>query len=469
MIRSFLKAGYPCLYLVTQEPHRARQTLPLCGLKRYYAWDCVSGLHDCETESTIDAVTDPADLLAKIEGYTNTVVIAHNLHMFMDFPEVLQHIVNGAKNWKPKGNCLIITSPVMRIPTEIQKYITVIEFPLPNEQQLLQLMTDLGKPYDIPTNEAAATAAKGLTEFEAETAFSRSAIESRTFDPAYVIQAKMGMIKSTNLMEFWPPVDESEIGGLQNGKDALHKYRRAYLPGGEDLPKFKGFILTGIQGTGKSQFAKATASIFGWPLIRLDMQSLQDKYVGGSEERASLAFRTIAAFGECIVWMDEIEKGMGGGGDTFAGGDGNSKQSILGLLLTFMQENKSPVIFMATSNNIMQLPPALIRRFDKLFFVDEPVLEERVEIIHIMNRRYRAEIPDEFAERLNGWTGSEIEQLAKDSRFDDLTEAYSRITPLSVTMADQINQVREWAKRANALRANTPERKITEPRRLQLD
>ena len=470
MIKSYLKAGYPCLYLVTQEPHRAQQTLPKSGLKRYLAWDCVSGLKDCQTDSIIDTATDPAEVLAKLDGYVSTVLIAHNLHMFMDIPEVLQHIVNGAASWKSKGNCLIITSPVTRIPAEIQKFVQLIDLPLPDESDLFRIMKDLGAPYGIEPNPAAATAAKGLTEFEAETAFSRSAIESRTFNPDYVIQAKMGMIKSTNLMEFWPPVPEEDIGGLRNGKDALHKYRRAYLPGGEDLPKFRGFILTGIQGTGKSQFAKATASIFGWPLIRLDLSSLQNMYVGSSEERANTAFRTIAAFGECVVWMDEIEKGVGGGGgDMLSGGGGDTKQSILGLLLTFMQENKSPVIWMATSNNILQLPPALIRRFDKVFFVHEPVLEERIEIIRIMNKRYRASIPDEFAEKLNGWTGSEIEQLAKDSRFDDLNEAYSRIMPLSVTMADQINQVKEWARKANVLTANTPESKPTETRRLQLD
>jgi hypothetical protein len=469
MIKSYLKAGYPCLYLVTQEPHRAEQTLPLSGLKRYYSWDCVSGMKDCETKSPIDNVRDPADMLAKIDGLVSTVVIAHNLHMFMDVPEVLQHIVNGAMTWKAKGNCLIITSPVQNIPAEIQKFVTVIDFPLPDEEALLNVMKTIGSPYGIEASPAAAMAARGLTEFEAETAFSRSAIKTRTFDPAYVIEAKMGMIKSTGIMEFWPPVLEEDIGGLQGAKDALHKYRRAYLPGGEDLPRFKGFILTGIQGTGKSQLAKATASIFGWPLIKLPLQAIQNMYVGNTEERANMVFRTISAFGECVVWMDEIEKAIGGGGDTLAGGGGDNKQSILGLLLTFMQENKTPVIWMATCNNIMQLPAALIRRFNKVFFVHEPVLSERIEIIRIMNRRYRAEIPEDFAERLNGWTGSEIEQLAQDSRFDPLTEAYSRITPLSITMADQINQVKDWARKANVLTANTPELNSTGARVLQLD
>ena len=165
-------------------------------------------------------------------------------------------------------------------------------------------------------------------------------------------------------------------------------------------------------------------------MIRLDIGALKHSLVGESERRMREATNIIDAFGACVVWCDEIEKSLAGSkssGETDAG----TTSSMLGHLLTWMQETTSPVFIMATANDISKLPPELIRRFDATFFVDLPCRSERLDIIKIMNRKYGSEIPESYADKLNGYTGAEIEQLAKDSLFDGLQQAFDALIPLS--------------------------------------
>ncbi|MFC1895413.1 AAA family ATPase, partial [Thermodesulfobacteriota bacterium] len=176
-----------------------------------------------------------------------------------------------------------------------------------------------------------------------------------------------------------------------------------------------------------------------------------------SERKIRQATATIDAFGRAVVWLDEIEKGFAGvksSGRT----DGGTTSAMLGHFLTWMQETTSPVLVMATANNIHDLPPEFLRagRFDSMFFVDVPVKREREEIIRIMNNRYGSGIPEDFSQQLAGWSGAEIEQLAKDSRFDGLEEALKNIVPLSKTMKEEITALQQWAV-TRARKANSPE------------
>jgi SpoVK/Ycf46/Vps4 family AAA+-type ATPase len=140
---------------------------------------------------------------------------------------------------------------------------------------------------------------------------------------------------------------------------------------------------------------------------------------------------------------------------------------MFGYFLTWLQETTAPILVMATANNISQLPPEFIRsgRFDALFFVDLPQLKERQQIIKIVNRKWSSAIPIEFAERLDGYTGAEIEQIAKDSLFDGIEAAISSLIPLSRVMKEDINELRDWAK-TRARSANTPE-DIPEQRKIR--
>ena len=244
---------------------------------------------------------------------------------------------------------------------------------------------------------------------------------------------------------------------------------KAFEPGNEHLPKPKALLLVGIPGTGKSLSCKAAASILNWPLIRLDISALKGSLVGESERKIRQATATIDAFGKAVVWLDEIDKvfsGVKSSGHT----DGGTTSSMFGHFLTWMQETTSPVLVMATANNISELPPEFMRagRFDAMFFVDIPTINERGQIIRIMNNRYGSKIPDDFAENVQGWSGAEIEQLAKDSLFDGLQAAVENIVPLSRTMKEEITALREWAKtRARKANLSEDEDQIKKVRRIR--
>ena len=273
------------------------------------------------------------------------------------------------------------------------------------------------------------------------------------------------MIRKSGLMEFWSPADINDVGGLGNLKSFIQNRAKAFAPDNVKLPHPKGLLLVGIPGTGKSLSSKATASMLGWPLIRLDIGSLKHSLVGESERRMREATQIIDAFGACVVWCDEIEKSLAGSkssGET----DGGTTSSMLGHLLTWMQETTSSVFIMATANDISKLPPELIRRFDATFFVDLPCRSERIDIINIMNRKWGSEIPEGYADKLNGYTGAEIEQLAKDSLFDGLEKALDALIPLSRTMKEDVQSLKEWAK-TRARIANTTDDEPEDQRKLR--
>lgn len=263
-------------------------------------------------------------------------------------------------------------------------------------------------------------------------------------------------------MEFWPPVDIQHVGGLDKLKQYLENRKMAYIS--DHLPRPKALLLVGIPGTGKSLSCKAAASILGWPLIRLDISALKASLVGESEKRMRQACATIDAFGQAVVWLDEIDKSFSGMNSQ---NDSGTTAGMFGTFLTWLQETEAPVLVMATANDISGLPPEFLRagRFDALFFVDLPNAAERSDIITIMNKRYGSSIPADQAEQFQGWTGAELEQLAKDSLFDGLDEAAATIVPLSKTMKEQIQALRDWA-RTRARRANAAEEATQKVRRI---
>jgi len=467
MIHDYLKAGFPALCVLTQEPHRAEEALP-CEGWTFVIWDCLRGIREATTQKPIDEIKDPVEALNWLNGYQDTVLICHNLHLFLDSPEVIQSIQNGITRWKATGCALVMVSPIIQLKPEVEKFFHLVDMPLPDSEELYTLQNDLGKPLNIKPNRKAARAAKGLTAFESETAFALSLIQKGYFSTRVISEAKSQMIRKSGLMEFWEPADIADVGGLNNFKAFIENRSQAFNPDNNtNLPQIKGILLVGIPGTGKSLASKATASILGWPLIRLDIGSLKNSLVGESERRMREATRLIDAFGKAVVWIDEMEKAFAGtksSGETDAG----TTAGMFGHFLTWMQETKSSVLVMATANNISQLPPEFIRagRFDATFFVDLPSRTERIEIINIMNRKWGSDIPISFNDRLNGYTGAEIEQLAKDSLFDGLDQAFDALVPLSRTMREDIDAIRQWAK-TRARLANTPDELPDEQRKIR--
>ena len=453
-LSNYLKAGYPGLYIVTDEPLRAISTINASEWN-LFAWDCLRGVIERETGRIIEDVTDPLGAVKWLGGQNDAVLFVQNFHHFIGSVEIIQEIQNSVPIWKASGCCLTMVSPLLQIPTEISNYFTMLDFNLPSRDELHIIQQELAESVGVDVDEDAVEAALGLTEFESETAFALSLVLKKRFCAQIITQQKKQMIRRTGLMEFWPPVPENQVGGLEPFKQYLSNRKKAFEPGNNHLPKPKALLLVGIPGTGKSLSCKAAASNLGWPLIRLDISALKGSLVGESERKIRQATATIDAFGKAIVWIDEVEKvfaGVQSSGRT----DGGTTSGMLAHFLTWLQETTSPVLVMATANNIKELPPEFLRagRFDAMFFVDVPTPEERHEIIRIMNERYKTEIPETYTEKLSGWTGAEIEQLAKDSLFDGLEQAFENIVPLSRTMKEEICALQQWAK-TRARKANT--------------
>jgi hypothetical protein len=457
MIQDYLKAGYPAFVVLTQEPLRAEINLVSSEGWAYTVWDCLTGIKEAGSSRKIEEIRDPVEAIKWLNQNRDMVMIAHNMHLFMEIPEVIQAIQNGIHIWKGVGSALVIISPTILLRPELDKLFTIIDLPLPDDDILYNLQIDLCKSVNVNPNKRAAKAAKGLTEFEAETAFALSLIKKGYCSTRVIAEAKSQMIRRSGLMEFWEPANIQDVGGLSQLKTFIANRAKAFETGNENLPRPKGVLLVGIPGTGKSLSCKAAASIMGWPLIKLDIGSLKGSLVGESERKIRQATAVIDAFGEAVVWIDEVEKGFSGAkssGETDAG----TTAGMFGHFLTWRAESKSSTIVMATANSIQNLPPEFLRagRFDATFFVDLPTLSERTEIIKIMNRKHNTQIPVTFAQKLEGWSGAEIEQLSKDSLYDGIDDAFKSIVPLSKTMKEAVQALREWSK-TRARLANAPE------------
>ncbi len=464
MIRDFLTAGYPALYFLTQEPHRAEDVLAddAEGKCTPYGWDCIRGIRKAGSLKVEEAITDPVEAMKWLNDQSDTILFAHNFHLFMtsSMPDVLQGIQNGIQPWKSRGSCLCVIAPTINLTPEVEKLFFAIDFPLPDEARLTQIQVELSQTegVSVETNAQSILAAKGLTEFEAETAFAYSLATRGSFNASVVSKAKAQMIKKSGLMQFWPPEDPKNIGGLGQFKNYFAKRIEAFEPGSMK-PQPKALLFVGVPGTGKSLTAKALASMIGWDLINLDLTAVKDSLVGESERKMRQATSVIDAFGRAVVWIDEIDKVLGG--SKVASQTGDVTGSMMGILLTWMQETKAQVLIAATANRVDALPPEFLRRFNAIFYVDTPTLEERREIIPIMNAKYKAEIPLEMAERLEGYTGAEIETLAEDSLFDGVEKALKAIVPITRTSKEDVEALRAWAanraRPANSLSQETPE------------
>ncbi|MFE5291845.1 AAA family ATPase [Isoptericola sp. NPDC056618] len=379
---------------------------------------------------------------------------------------------------------LVIVAPLLRIPRELEKEITLVDFPLPSEKEISGVLdamiatntvegSRIRIDVDRDGRERLAKAALGLTLNEATNAFARAMVDDGVLsnDDVHVVQAeKRQAVRKAGLVDF---VDVSlkldDVGGLQNLKRWLTKRDDSWLDEATQygVPAPKGVLMTGVPGCGKSLTAKAIAAAWELPLLRLDIGKIFAGLVGSSEQNMRAAIRTAEAMAPCILWLDEIEKGFSGVGSS---GDSGTSSRVFGSFLTWMQEKSATVFVIATANNVDGLPPEFLRkgRFDEIFFIDLPTRLERRDIwtLHINKRlreskasgalRVSAPLLDRLADATEGYSGAEIEQAVVVSLFDafaerrllvedDLFRAIRNMVPLSVTQAEQITEVRAWA------------------------
>ena len=490
-----IRARYPLIYLVTWEEQRVDALLASLAEshgKALFTWSVTQGLcrlDDGRTASKADGSTDPGAALAAVEKLAEpALVVFKDFHPYLNDAAVIRRMRELARTLKSTFTTMMLVSPVLNIPPELEKEISVLDVPLPGIEDLLKLLREIvavvrqGKRAVIDLRnedvEPLLKAALGLTLFEAENAFAKAIAQDQRLDATdiqLVLAEKRQVIRKSGLLEYCSTNESFAcIGGLQNLKAWLDQRTAAFTERARQfgLPAPKGLLLLGVQGCGKSLTAKAVASQWHLPLLRLDMGRIFSGLVGSSEENMRKAMRVAESIAPAVLWVDELEKGLAGIGSSGTTDSGVTAR-VFGSFLTWLQEKTAPVFVVATANRIDSLPAELLRkgRFDEIFFIDLPTAIERAQIFTIHLQRFGRN-PDSFkveelALRAEHFSGAEIEQVVVSGLYAAFAEgvelqqrhlvtALSETMPLAVTMREDIAHLREWA-RTRTRPSSTPE------------
>lgn len=485
-----IRAYYPVLYLHSYEYYRTKQKIKgIVELLRregkkvnYYQWDCVYGLVQIlpdKTEKRIERMQNPLEVLAYIlnskkSGEKNIFVLDDiNNHIERDEVKLMFRKIAEATN---NNTHAIILSSIYRLPAELEKYITVLQIPLPKRNELGEVLDIVAKQskVELKTNlrNRLIDAALGMTSMEADLAYCLASVKDGFDDksPFTVSSEKEQIIRKSGILDYFPKNESlKDVGGMENLKEWLKKRQLAYDKEARDwgLKEPKGLLLLGVPGCGKSLIAKSIASSWNMPLLRLDVGKVFQGIVGSSEDNIRKAIATAEAVAPCVLWIDEIEKGLSGVQSSGAT-DGGVTSRLFSTILTWMQEKTAPVFVVATANNINQLPPELLRkgRFDEIFFVDLPSQKEKENIFSIHLQKNRQNVSsfalDILAQKAEGFNGAEIEECVKEAMFTAYVEsqesniapklqmihildAIKNTVPLSKTMEKQITDLRKFA------------------------
>src|SRR5512138_3583471 len=497
-----VRARYPLVYLVTSEEQRLEAILAELAEthgKALLGWSVAKGFRregGSRTASAPDGAREPLAALAAIEKLSEpSLVVLKDFHPYLQDPAVVRALRELSHALKSTFTTIVLLSPTLVIPPEIEKEISVLDVPLPTYRDLLQLLKEIvgvvcqGNRAKVELTRDDADqlikAALGLTLAEAENAFAKAIAHDGRLskdDVPLVLEEKRQVIRKSGLLEYYPTEESlANVGGLDALKRWLSRRGAAFSEAARrfGLPEPKGLLLLGVQGCGKSLTAKAIAAQWGLPLLRLDMGRIFSGLIGSSEENLRKAIRVAESVAPVVLWIDEIEKGLAGMQSSGAS-DGGVTARVMGTLLTWLQEKTAPAFVVATANKIEALPPELLRkgRFDEIFFIDLPALAERREILDIHVRK-RGRDPaaydlDLLAGLSQGFSGSELEQAVVSGLYDAFAEgkelgqghlarAVEEARPLSVTMREEIDRLREWSRTRTRAASSAPPEAVPPP------
>lgn len=483
------KAGYPAIFLRTSEYTRCFKEIEAMGreVKRdVLFWTLTKGYKLNEKANQYIPETDsPGGALEYLAGLKNNkpvIAVLPLMHHFLDDPGIQARLVELIPMLKQTSKMIIVVSPVLKLPAEVEKDFAVVDMTLPDKKELEVVLDSIVQAVSSKTNMEPSSderkhlieAAQGLTTTEAENAFSlcvirtKKANSGKKWDSSFVMEEKCSTLKKSGLLTYYPPGNAgmTQIGGMANLKKWISIRKDAFT---DDAVKYgldpiKGILMVGPPGSGKSIGARAISEELELPLLRCDMGRIFAGLVGASEENARRVIETAEAISPCVLWLDEIEKGFAGsGGGSLDSGVG---ARVLGTFLTWMQEKKSPVFVYATANNVSALPPELLRkgRFDETFSVLLPNIDERKEIfsIHLKKRNrleaIKASEVQLLATETEDFSGAEIEAVVNEALFtsfsnkrrqvsvNDIMEAIKSTVPLSKMMKREIEAMQEWCK-----------------------
>ncbi|MFH1562541.1 MAG: AAA family ATPase [Nitrospirota bacterium] len=500
----YFKARFTLIYVVTQEEERVmKEIVAACETANRPAisWDIADGLTPLtQSAGRIDKPVKDAisalDMIKTVEG--DMVFILKDFHSLWEKnPLIIRKIKNVAQTLKQTKKTLIITAHTAKIPDEIKDDVYVMEFDPPDYQGISEILRGFTNISNIKVNltelgkDKLIRSALGLTANQTQRVLAK-AIVKKPADKAglneqdidLITREKKAIIRESKALEFFSVTETiNQVGGLDVLKGWLRDRESGFSQAAQDygLHSPKGLLLIGIPGTGKSLTAKVIAGLWRQPLLRLDMGAIFDSLVGKSEENVRKALKLAETVSPCILWIDEVEKGL-----SDSGGDSGTSARVNGSLLTWMSEKEKPVFVVATANNISRIPPEFSRagRFDTIFFLDLPTLNERKEIfqVHLLKRRpVISEFDlDNLAKATEGYVGAEIEQAIESGMLKgfndnerefttfDIMIALQEIVPLSSSQRENIEALREWLKQGRAKSASFAEKEFAFKQQVRL-
>ena len=467
----------PIVTIETHEENRALELIIKASRREFlptFKWTVTDGLQ--RLDLSLDPqrhVSDPQDGLKHIKSSA-----LQGIYILLDFDPYLKDPINIrllkeiAMTFDGDKGKIILLSHQLDLPDNLQSMSCNFTLNLPSAQVLEKMIRDEAQKWQASENQRVRTDREtldrliqnlsGLTHRDSKRLIRNAIIDDGAItesDLPDVMQAKYKLLNRDDVLSFeFETAHFSELAGMDKLKNWLKQRQSIFTQETKtnlDVPK--GILLLGVQGCGKSLAAKTVAGIWGVPLLRLDFGRLYDKYVGETEKNLRQALHTAEVMSPCALWIDELEKGIASGND-----DQGTSKRLLGTLLTWMAEKSTRVFIVATANQIDALPPELIRkgRLDEIFFVDLPNTENRSQIlkIHFDKREINySDIDfDQVAEASHGFSGSEIEQAVvsaiyachgTDAQIDTeiMLQEIKNTRPLSVVMAEQIQDLRDWA------------------------
>jgi hypothetical protein len=420
---------------------------------RLAIWDIEQGLRVSGAESEAGG-SDPLAAIRAVNSLATSdgtaMLILQNFHRFTQSAEIVQALAQQILIGKQNRTFIVVLSPIVQIPVELEKLFVVIEHELPDREQLAEIATAIateeGELPEGQEREQIFDAAVGLTRYEAEAAFSLSLVREGRLTAETLWEQKSQMLKKSGLLTLHRGVEDfNSLGGLTSLKTFT---KRALLQPNRSNSKLRprGVLMLSPPGCGKSQFCKTLGNEVGRPVLNLDVGSLMGSLVGQSEERTRKALQIIDAMAPCVLMIDEIEKAFAGVGNSGQTDSGVSAR-MFGAFLSWLNDHESDVFVVCTSNDITKLPPEFGRseRFDGIFFLDLPGRDQK----DVIWRQYQTmfELGDQRRPDDTNWTGAEIRSCCRLAGLLDvpLVQAAQNVVPVAVTAAESVERLRTWA------------------------
>src|SRR5258705_11519116 len=476
-----LSSRTPLIAIETLEEERVDQAVERVAqrsLMPLFVWSMPRGLRRAGSLEPLYDTKEPLKALRNLSELPNEgVYLMKDLHRSLGDPVVVRTLQDLAHVFSRDRRALVLTAPRVELPSELAALASLVRLELPTQADLRTLAQEvfgslarhhkLGPPPAADILEKISSALRGLTLFEAERALTRAVLDDLSLGPRdieVIAEMKKELLSRERVLDCVPEREGlDDVGGLGGLKAWLEKRRKAFTPDAREfgIPAPRGILLLGVQGCGKSLGAKAVAKAWGLPLLRLEPGRLFDKFIGESEKNLSPALATAERAAPRALMIDEIGKGFASVASSES--DGGLSRRILGRLLGWLQDREAPVFLVATCNQITALPPELMRkgRFDEIFFIALPALDERRQIFPVpLPRRHRAPAAFDLvalAEASDGFSGAEIEQAVVSALYtafargaelatEHILEEIKATKPLSVTRAEEVGSLREWAR-----------------------